>query len=433
MKDKMVMVVMPALSDTMATGRLVKWLKQPGDPVKKGESVAEVETDKAIMDVEVFRDGYLAGPLAALDTDIPVGQPIAYLADQPAEAPAAQGPVQKTLAPEAAEPTPAAGKQGEEAAGGGTETGAAIPEAEEAVQAETRETAGEAGEQAEGLPAVPRQAKPPKEAAPVAPSEIPGHGKAGVSPYARSLALDLGVDINQIRPGADGQIHAAEVLATALRGPEPRLEDGPPYTIERPSSMREAVARNMSATLATPTFHVSARIFLDAVEKAGKERELSLTLMLARAAALAVQDHPMFNAVYTARGIARRERVDIGVAVDLGDGLVTPVLRDMARRPISELAENWRTLHEKAQRQRLIPSDYSGATFYVSNLGVFPHVHRFDTIVPLGAAAILAVSAMNPQGTYFTLSCDHRMVFGADAARFLGTLKAYLEQPARWL
>lgn len=254
------------------------------------------------------------------------------------------------------------------------------------------------------------------------------------SPYARGLAAELGIDLATVAPGPAGVIQAAQVLAAALAAQEPDLKAGPPYVLQRPTAMRAAVARNMIATAQTPTFRVSSRLSTQPLHERARAQGVTLTLALARACALTVADHPYFASVWTAQGVALRERVDIGIAVDTGDGLVTPVLRDGAGRPLTELAEDWRILLGKVKKGRLTPQDYSGATFYLSNLGVFPVVTQFDAIVPLGAAAILAVGATQPDGAAdFTLSCDHRVVFGADAARFLGTLAQRLRQPETWL
>jgi pyruvate dehydrogenase E2 component (dihydrolipoamide acetyltransferase) len=229
---------------------------------------------------------------------------------------------------------------------------------------------------------------------------------------------------------------APEAAAPATPAASPALsaiEAGPPYRVERASSLREAVARNMIASAAAPTFRVTAQLPLEALVSAAKERQQSLTLVLARACALTIMAHPLFNAAYTPDGLARRERVDIGIAVDNGDGLITPVLRDAAGRSLAELAQDWNGLREKVKSRRLTPADYSGATFYLSDLGVFSVVEVFDSIVPIGASAILSVAASRPQGAFFTLACDHRVVFGADAARFLETLRQQLKDPGKLL
>lgn len=371
-------VTMPALSDTMNVGRLSKWLKKPGDPVKKGEAIAEVETDKAVMEVEAFYDGYLAGPLAPVETDLLLGAPIAYIADNPKEA--------ISGAPPASTPAPSR-----------TATPAAAP---------------------------PQTTPTGKES--VAPS-----GAVRASPYARALAHNLGIDLTKVAPHQTGPLDAVELLKASARPPTPVLEEGPPHRMERASSLRDAVARNMIASMATPTFRLTAQMPLEPLHKVAKEKGLSLTLLLARACAATVKAYPAFNAVYTPEGIAQRDQVDIGIAVDIPEGLITPVLRDVAGRPLAALAKDWDVLRDKVKSRRLLPQDYRGATFYLSDLGVFPVVQSFDSIIPLGASAILSVAAARKEGAMFTLSCDHRVVFGADGARFLTALNDWLSDPEK--
>ena len=388
-------IEMPALSDTMETGRLVSWLKKPGDPVKKGEAIAEVESDKAIMELEAFADGYLAGPLAEPDSEVPVGTVIGYISSEPpgteeAASPQAERPAQ------ASPPPPATGRAQEEPA---VAHEPALP------------------------PRPARRSRPTAHQTPV--------GEA--SPYARALAADLELDLSQVAPGPDGRLHAAQVVAAALAGPEPELSAGPAYRLEPLTPMQRAVAAGMEAAARTPAFRVSARLPLDKLHQAAHEQGHSLTLLLGRACARAIERHPRFNAVYTRRGLALREQVDLGIAVDLPDGLVTPVLRNVGGRTLAELAEDWTTLKEKATSRRLTQDEYTGATFYLSNLGVFPRVTRFDAIVPRDASAILAVGAAHEGAAEFTLSCDHRVVYGADAARFLETLGEFLDDPVSLL
>jgi pyruvate dehydrogenase E2 component (dihydrolipoamide acetyltransferase) len=414
-------ILMPVLSDTMQTGRLTRWNKSVGDPVHKGEAIAEVETDKAILDVEAFADGFLAGPFAPVDEDIPVRQPIAYLVDSHEAALAADdGTATAEKAPEAAAVKAAANQAPANTAPRATQ-GSAPP-----------------------VPTVPTG----KEDAPVpvsspsatqdAPSTVPTtrnlpQSAAGASPYARALAQDLGLTIEEIQPGADGQIHASEVLAASLAPRPVDLRYGPPYQIGKPSALREAVARNMIAAAATPSFRTSTRVDLSPLHEQGKRLRLSFTLALTRACALTVAEDPWFNGVWTPTGWVSRSRVDVGIAVDTGAGLITPVLRDAANRPLAELAEYWRILLGKVKTGRLAPEDYQGASFYVSNLGIFAEVEGFDAIVPVDASAILAVAAPGSDGrTQLTLTCDHRGIFGADAARFLQRLSKRLKDPT-WL
>lgn len=380
-------ITMPVLSDTMQTGRLTRWNKSIGESIKKGEAIAEVETDKAILDVEAFSDGFLGGPLAVTDTDIPVREVIGYIADSQEEA--------RTPAGKSAPAKPAV---------------AAAPLS-----------------QSNPTPIATKNTGTPPEKAPS------NSGSLLSSPYARALAQDLGLDIAQVPSGADGRIHASQVLAAALAPQEANLHMGPPYQLEKPSALRAAVARNMAATLNTPSFLISSRFGLTALHESAKAAKISFTLALGRACALTVAEDPWFNQVWTRQGLAKRQRVDLGIAVDTGAGLITPVLRDAATRPLSELVENWRILLGKVKTGRLIPEDYQGASFYLSNLGVFPEIERFNAIVPTGAAAILAVAAAGSDGlTDFTLSCDHRVIFGADAARFLQRLGQRMEDLS-WL
>jgi len=353
-------ITMPALSDTMSNGRLVKWTKKLGDKIKKGDVIAEVETDKAVMEVEAFQDGYLSGPLAAEGGEAPVGQTIGYIAA--------------------------------DSAGISSVDAAAIETA--------RPTAGN------------------------------GNAAAKSAAWPKPVSAVLAASTASLRPASwhrespvDKTPSAAQVRST--------LEAGPPYRVERASSLREAVARNMIASAAVPSFRVTANLPVAPLMAAAQARRYSLSVLFARACALTIAAHPLFNAAYTPEGLARRERVDVGIAVDHGEGLITPVLRDAAKRPLAELALDWNTLRERAKNRRLAPADYTGATFYVSDLGVFPVVYAFDSIIPPGAAAILSIAAAGVQGAFVTLTCDHRVVFGADAARFLETLEQQLKDPER--
>lgn len=371
-------ITMPALSDTMSNGRLVKWIKKPGDPISKGDVIAEVETDKAVMDVEAFQNGYLSGPLAEEGTEAPVGQIIGYIADNVNE-------IRTVGATAAAAPLPRAD-------GGTSEKASAEKPPVSAVLA------------ASIVPARPSPAQRPIPA--------PGPARTGTRPSAVP-----------VRPeGGAAQMRVSNPALAAI-------EAGPPYRLERPSSLREAVARNMIASAATPSFRVTAQLPVDSLAQEAAESRQSLTLLLARACALTISAHPLFNAAYTPNGLAHRDRVDIAVAVDTGDGLITPVLRDAAGRPLAELAQDWARLREKVKSRRLVPADYSGGTFYLSNLGASSVVRSFDSIVPVGASAILSVAASRPQGALCTLACDHRVVFGSDAARFLETLAQRLKDP----
>jgi pyruvate dehydrogenase E2 component (dihydrolipoamide acetyltransferase) len=366
-------IIMPALSDTMSNGRLVKWTRKIGDPVKKGDVIAEVETDKAVMEVEAFQDGYLSGPLAVEGTEAPVGQVIGYIA-------------------------------------------------------ETRNEVG-----SKTSPAVATSAPP---SAPQRDGRAANVAAAETSPVSAVLAAAMG---STRATGAPRTLHHPAAVTAPPEKPTNKnpalsaIESGPPYRIERASSLREAVARNMIACAATPSFRVTALLPLEPLVNLAKTHQQSLTLLLARTCARTIVMHPLFNAAYTPDGLARRERVDIGIAVDNGEGLITPVLRDAAGRPLAALAQDWNVLREKVKSRRIAPAEYSGATFYLSDLGVFSVVEAFDSIIPPGAAAILSVAASRPHGASCTLACDHRVVFGADAARFFESLRQHMADPEKLL
>ena len=267
----------------------------------------------------------------------------------------------------------------------------------------------------------------------------PGPGRQSesppaASPYARGLAGDLGIPLDSLPPGPDGLIHARAVLERALGTPPPDLTFAPPAHKRPPTAMESAIARNMEQSLRTPIFHLSTRVSFRALEKASGEAKLSMTLLLCRAAALAIVQHPRINALWSKEGICERERIDIGIAVDTGNGLVTPVLRDAGGRPLPEIAEDWRILKEMSLKGRLAPENYSGGTFYLSNLGMFPQVVSFDAILPASAGAILAVSAPDGKdgGNLLTLTCDHRTIYGAQAAAFMATLAGLIDNPGPW-
>ncbi|RMG49927.1 MAG: 2-oxo acid dehydrogenase subunit E2 [Gammaproteobacteria bacterium] len=398
-------VTMPALSDTMQTGQLVRWLKAPGDPVKRGEPIAEVESDKAVMELESFEDGWLAGPLAETGVDIPVGTPIAWVTDDPSEATTEAGT-------EAGEPPAAPREPAEEAA-------PSAPPAEPAPTARTSSATDTDARHSRTQREQPATPPPPR-----------SEGEPPASPAARRLAAMLGLALGQIPPGPDGIIHEREVMAAALGRRMPAgLDAGPPWRIKLPTPMQRAVAENMSRSLAIPVFHLRCALPLAPLRELAHERGLSLTLLFARALARTLEEHPRMNAAWTPLGLALRERVDMGIAVDVPHGLVTPVLRDVARRPLQVLAEDWTALKQRAQEKRLAPQDYQGATCYLSNLGMFPAVQEFDAILPEGASLILALAAEHDGGASATLTCDHRVVYGADAARMVQDLVGLLESP----
>ena len=369
-------IAMPALSDTMNNGRLVKWIKAVGDPVRKGETIAEVETDKAVMELEAFQDGYLSGPLAVEGTEAPVGQTIGYIAENAADV-------------------------------------SAGAEAKAEAKAKSTEALRPVSGDGHAAPTIPVEQSPVS------------------AVLAASMSSLRPMSGESVRPSSARTTHETTVGSSDASPTFAALKAGPPYRLEKLSSMREAVARNMIASLATPTFRVTAKFPIRALKEAADKKRLSLTLLIARACALTVKAMPIFNAVYTPDGLARRERVDVAIAVDLPDGLITPVLRDAAQRPLTQLAEDWKALRDKVDNRRLKPQEYAGGTFYISNLGMFATVHNFDAVLPVGAAAILCIGAGEDGRASFTVTCDHRVVSGADGARFLQALGGRLSDPQK--
>ncbi len=386
-------IIMPQLSDTMTEGVVVSWEKKPGDKITRGTVVAQVETDKAIMDVEVFKEGFLSGPIAPVDSTVPVGGAMAYLVAEESQV------VTDEAAPVAAAP-----------------------------KAETTHA-----------PAAPAA----KKAAPSAPKSVSGGTPAArpegrkATPFARKIAGQRGIDLNTVvGTGPDGVIVAVDVdrvqpQAAASAGfPQVMVPgDGRPMT-----KLEAAISKGMTESLTIPDFRVTANIKLEALIKASKAKGVSVTVTIAKACALAMAKFPKMNWCYQPEDkIVERSNVDVGMAVAVdGGGLVTPVLRNCESRELEELNEDWKDLVDRARKRRLKPDEYTGSTFQVSNMGMFG-VSHFDAIVTPGIAGILAISANTEQGSPFTITGDHRVVNGADVALYLGELKGLIEQPDAWM
>jgi len=439
-------IFMPALSSTMTEGKIVEWLKQPGDKVERGESVLVVESDKADMDVESFNEGYLAAVLMPAGGTAPVGETIGLIVETEAEiaAAAAKSPV----APAAAvAPAPAP-----------------VPVAAPAV-----------------APATPQAVAPVK--APAVAAVIPpvvaaqaatASGRVVASPRAKKLASQLGVDLAGLRgSGPHGRIQADDVLAaTGQPITVPRVAEGSGPAVMaaalgngasspapapageafgRPgesvgfNTLQNAVNRNMVASLAVPCFRVGYTITttkLDSLYKQLKPKGVTMTALLAKAVGVVLARHPQVNAATTAdaSAMAYPAGVNVAVAVAMEDGgLITPVLANADTTDIYSLARSWADLVARARSKQLQPQEYSTGTFTLSNLGMFG-VDRFDAILPPGTGAILAVAASRPtvvagkdgsirvaSQMQVNLTCDHRVIYGAHAAAFLKDLAQLIE------
>ena len=435
---------MPALSSTMTEGKIVEWLKQPGDKVERGESVLVVESDKADMDVESFNEGYLAAVLMPAGGTAPVGETIGLIVETEAEIAevAAKAPAAPALAPApAAAPAPA--------------PAAATPTP------------------APAAPVTPPPAPVIAVAAPVVAPASTASGRVVASPRAKKLASQLGVDLGALRgSGPHGRIQADDVMAATGQpitvprvaegsGPAsaPAAGNGAAAPAPAPAgdafgrpgesvgfnTLQNAVNRNMVASLAVPCFRVGYTITttkLDAFYKQVKPKGVTMTALLAKAVGVVLARHPQVNAATSADGSAMAfpASVNVAVAVAMEDGgLITPVLANADKTDIYAMARNWADLVARARSKQLQPEEYSTGTFTLSNLGMFG-VDRFDAILPPGTGAILAVAASRPavvagkdgsirvaNQMQVNLTCDHRTIYGAQAAAFLKDLAQLIE------
>ena len=418
-------VFMPALSSTMTEGKIVSWVKSAGDKVEKGETVVVVESDKADMDVESFYEGYLAIIIVPAGEVAPVGAAIALVAETEAEIAEAQK--QGSAAPAAAaapapSPAPAAA-----ATSGGLQQN------------------------------VSRQ-----------------NGRSVVSPRARKLAKELKVDLNSIKgSGPHGRIVAEDVEAAAgktqpapvqqlvtVPAAAPQSAPAPAPAAAKPApqplpamamtgqtvpmnALQNAVVRNMAVSLSVPCFRVGYTITTDNLDKLYKQikpKGVTMTALLAKAVAVTLQEHPLLNACYVESAIQYRADINVAVAVAMeGGGLITPVLQNADRLDLYSLSRTWKDLVDRARAKQLKPDEYSTGTFTLSNLGMFG-VDKFDAILPPNQGSILAIGASRPQVVatedglmgvkrqmQVNITCDHRVIYGADAASFLQDLAKLIE------
>jgi pyruvate dehydrogenase E2 component (dihydrolipoamide acetyltransferase) len=428
-------VMMPKLSEQMETGKIIKWLKHEGDRIQSGDILAEVETDKADVEMEAFGSGVLRKILVQAGGTVPVGSVIGVIAEPGEDIAAAvsQAGESAAAAPEMASRP------------------AAVPPQPRREDPAARTPAPAAG------PTAPERPRPVTTAQPAAsppPSEAPGRVKA--SPLARKIAAQSGVDLRLVQgSGPGGRVVRRDVEAASAGGPaRPAVVAAPGVEFEdRPlSQMRAIIARRMPLSKApVPHFYVSAEVAMDrgwalreelnALE--GQPR-ISVNDLVVRACALALLQHPGVNASFQGEAIRVFYRAHIGIAVALEEGLITPVLRDAHLKSLAQIASESRDLAERSRSRKLRAPEMTGATFSISNLGMFD-VTEFSAIINPPEGAILAVGAVRrvPVVTeaglgvgrrmMLTLSCDHRVMDGAMGARFLQDVTRLLEEPLRLL
>ena len=402
-------VVMEALSPTMEEGRLVKWIAAEGAAVKSGDVLAEVETDKAVMELVARAEGVLRKQLLAEGATAPVGTLMGVIAaaDEDISALLAGGAAAAAKPPAAASP-------------------AVAPAA---------------------APAAPVAAAP---AAAVSSASAAG-GKVRSSPLARRLAADKGVDLAAIAgSGPNGRVIKRDIDAanagTAAPAARPPMvvspASGPDIEDIALTQMRKTIAKRLSESIGPiPTFYLTAELDLTRVQQLrasmaalGPEHKVSVNDVLLKAVALALVEHPEVNAHWLGDRIRRFKRVHLGMAVATDDGLIVPVLADAHARRMTDLSKDAKRLAGLARERKLTPDQYTGATFSVSNLGMFG-IDQFTAIINPPEVAILAVGAVETKPVHeggawvprdvmrVTLSCDHRAIDGAVGAKFLQTVR----------
>jgi pyruvate dehydrogenase E2 component (dihydrolipoamide acetyltransferase) len=386
-------VVMPALEMAQETGKVISWLKQEGETVAKGEPLLEIETDKAVMEIESPGEGILAAVKAQAGAEVPVGQTIAWIV-QPGE----------------------------------------TPPADEAPVASGRKTSTTVHSSA---------------TVPAATSTQPA-ADIRTSPKARRLAAERGVDLGQVRgSGPGGEILASDILAAA------ESKATAPPVVDSSSPISRLMAERTTQSWTTiPHFFVVREVDAGALNEARqqlapaieKSRAVKLTLtdLLLALVARVLLKHPRMNASWTAEGVRRHADVNLGVAMAVNDGVVAPVIHNAHKADLGEIAVQRRDLTERARAGKLRPQDVAGGTFTISNLGMYG-VDAFSAIITPPQAAILAVGriaervvsvdgspGIRPMMT-LTLSSDHRVVDGARAAEFLRDVTEAIGNPQEWL
>jgi pyruvate dehydrogenase E2 component (dihydrolipoamide acetyltransferase) len=452
-------VVMPKLSPTMEEGQLSRWLKKEGDKVSMGEPLAEIDTDKATMEMQALGNGVLRKILIKEGESAPLGQLIAIIGEPDEDISALEG--QATGGQPAAESKPAAQQEDNKEAGDGGDKQQALATSEQP--------------QASQQPAPVEAAKQPT-------SSGNGDGTSTsnqserliVSPLAARMAAEAGIDLRSLSGSGPGgrivkrdieaamsattQQPAAETLAQTpqrhLRAVAPGTQSqqtsqgASAYKDEPTSIMRQTIARRLVTSLGPiPHFFLTTEIEMDraaelrrSINELDAELKVSINDLIIKVAAASLIQHPQVNASFQDKAVRYYERADIGVAVAIEDGLITPVVRSADLKSISEISREVRELAGRARTRKLMPEEYTGATFSISNLGMLG-IDEFTAVINPPEAAILAVGAMTPKPVVregeivvrqimrVTMSCDHRVIDGASGARFLQTFKKLLENP----
>ena len=445
-------VVMEALSPTMEEGRLVNWLKNEGDQVKSGETLAEVETDKAIMELVARGDGVLRNRILPENEAAPVGQLIAVIAaaDENIDALVAGA---GGAAPAATAPAPAdVGANANESVGASS-----VPRT--ATQAQGEASTPPQEKVASAPPPAPsvQSGAPP---GPSAPEPGSNGGRTRSSPLARRLASESGLDLQAVQGSGPGgriikrDVEAAVAAGPAVRAGAPAQPGGDRRFAGQDSrdvpltQIRKTIARRLSESIGPiPTFYLTAEFDMERVAEMrtamaalGDEFKVSFNDIVLKSVATALALHPEVNAHWLGDKIRYFNRVHLGMAVAIEEGLITPVIFDADRKRMSEISREARELAKRARDRKLKPDEYTGSTFSVSNLGMFG-IDQFTAIINPPEVGILAIGALEDKPVVMngelvsrkrmrvTMSCDHRVVDGALGAKFLQTLRRLIENP----
>ena len=441
-------VIMPKLSPTMEEGQLSRWLKKEGDKVSMGEPLAEIDTDKATMEMQALGSGVLRKILIQEGESAPLGQLIAIIGEPDEDISALTAQASSSQLPKAAAPAGPT-KEPNEPGPGPT----IVPEA-------AARAAGDASGNASGNGS--QEAAQPQESS---------SGRLIVSPLAARMAAESGIDLRSVSgSGPGGRIIKRDVeqlisgsksTTPAAQAPQRHLravETSPfqksataqasAYRDEPASEMRRTIAKRLVTSLGpVPHFFLTTEIEMDRAAEMRKgineldpELKISINDIIIKVAAAALMQHAQVNASFQDKVVRYYEHADIGVAVAIEEGLITPIVRAADQKSLSEIAVEVRDLAERARHRKLRPEEYLGASFSVSNLGMFG-IDEFTAIINPPEAAILAIGAMSPkpvvrnnelvirQMMRVTMSCDHRVVDGATGAKFLQTFKKILENP----
>ena len=435
-------IFMPALSSTMTEGKIVEWLKNPGDKVERGESVLVVESDKADMDVESFQDGYLAAVLMPAGSTAPVGETIGIIVENENEIASVQAE-NKNIS--------------------------SVKDKQEKIEV-ADEVDIQSTKEVERVKPPIKKVKIQEKKIEVNASTTNSSSRVIASPKAKKIASQMGIDLSKVNgSGPHGRIQADDVLKAKgqpvsvpwigegntsasiinIKSNESFQSNNPGNSFGNPgetiqfNTLQKAVNKNMESSLSVPCFRVGYSINtdkLDSFYKTVKQNGVTMTAILVKAVANALKNHPQVNSSFSENGISYPEEINVAVAVAMEDGgLITPVLKDPNKTDLFELSREWKDLVKRSRTKQLEPEEYSTGTFTLSNLGMFG-VDRFDAILPPGTGAILAIAASKPtvvagdngsisvkKVMQVNLTADHRVIYGADGAAFLKDLANLIE------